>query len=596
LVERFGCQGNDSSLPIQILGTTDGYEAAALDVETGIYWPKFVIPFNRTSPHFTYLNSCSINPEDNLCYCTIVVGGSNYMVRVDGTRLEFVANLPDRWDGFGVRFNSGAFNRNGTYFFSSFSGAMYKVSHSASLLGFGSQDSLGLADFSFSPAWKVNHTGGFGDMVVVFDDLTGSGIPEEFILVLNSWLLVILQLTGEKLQYWLAPVDGLKGLVMNFGAGWNFGGHVFFASNQGLGVFEIPLDDIFLYDCRDHYCPAVKLQLIGKSERTGNNDGLFCWGGSNPWKTVIKPFDCERVSGIMKAYNHDTGYYIMGMNISSGGKSALLSLPYARTDPPFTSLSSVSLNPKDDIFYGILTVGDLPYLIRFDSDKIEFAAKLPYSEGGYVGGSFSTEGHYTYSSLIEPPVRYRYESVHNLKGYPNQTVAELQDFTDKEPMGIADAKNATPTGMSGLVTVRSNFEDSGNEQDYVLGVDATGKLVITKDNCTHHMNWFVETASSASGEFGSAYSFEGKVYFEAKDGSGVYELPLDGFNVDQDTITMKMAGTSQTPGGTDFAGWSEDGFNCMKSPTPFYSGDCQLSYHEVPAEADGGCPAGSVEI
>jgi hypothetical protein len=579
-----------------MMGTSTGYQVAALDVETGVYWPMFDVPYNRTTPDFTYLNACSINPLDDLCYCTVVVNGSNYMVRVDDARLEFVAKLPETWNGYTVRFNSGAFNRNGTYFHSTFNGAMYKVSDSANLVGLSSWDVPGLYDLSDAPAWKVNRTGGFGDMVVVVEDLTGSGVPEEYILVLNSWMLVILQLTGEKLQYWMAPVKGLLGLTTNFGAGWNFAGHVFFSSNHGLGVFEIPLDDIFLYDCRDHYCPAITLDLIGDSERTGNNDGLFCWGGANPWKTLIKPFDCSRVSGIMKTYNHDTGYDVMSLNITSGNNTAVFSIPYNRTEPPFTQLSSVSLNPRDDIFYGILVVGDLPYLIRFDEEKVEFLAQVPYSTGGYVGGAFTAGGHYMYSSLVDPPVRYRYEHVHNMKGYPNQTVAELPDMTNEPALSVQDEKNATPTGMSGLVTVRSNFEGSGNQQEYIIGIDSQGRMVISKDNCSHQLTWFMNTSSTATGGFGSAYEFGDRVYFEANDGSGIYELPLNGFDVGQESISLKMAGTSQDPGGTDFAGWSEDGFNCMKSPTPFYTGDCQLSYHEIPAEVDGTCPEGSVQI
>lgn len=372
---------------------------------------------------------------------------------------------------------------------------------------------------------------------------------------------------------------------------------MFFASNQGLGIFEIPLDDIFLYDCRNHWCPAIAIELIGDSETTGNNDGLYCWGGPNPWKSKAKPFDCTRVAGIMKAKAHDTGYDIMSISLGSGASSSLFNIPFDRTDPPYTSISSISLNPKDNIFYGVMTVGALPYLVRFDEDKVEFVAKLPFSAGGYVGGSFTAEGHYVYSSLITPPVRFRFESVNNYNGYISQLDPNLLDKSDAEAATVQDAKNATPTGMSGLVTVNNNFESDGNEQEYIIGIDDNNNLVVSKENCSHQLTWLIPTSSTAGHSFGPAYTFDGKIYFEAKDGSGIYAVPLDGLNVNEaSSITLRMAGTSQESGGTDFAGWTDEGFNCMTSPTPFYSGDCQLSYHEVDAEADGTCPEGSIEI
>jgi hypothetical protein len=372
---------------------------------------------------------------------------------------------------------------------------------------------------------------------------------------------------------------------------------VFFSSNHGLGVFEVPVDDIFLYDCRDHWCPGIKVELIGESDRTARNDGLNCLGGSNPWKTNIKPFDCTRVSGIMKVFNADTGYDVMALNLTSGQNSVLLSIPLNRTEPPYSSISSVSMNPKDSIFYGVIVIGDQPYLVRFDAEMMEFCAKLPMSSGGYVGGSFGLGGVYFYTSLTSPPLRYSFRDVHNLKGYVYQNNTELRDWSNDQGMNLTDAKNATPTGMSGLVTIRTNLEGQGHEAEYVIGIDKGGRLTITKDNCSHQETWLVPTISSSDGTFGAAYTFDDHIYFEAKDGSGVYEVPLDGFNAnDATSIQLKLAGVTQESGGTDFAGWSETGFNCMKSPTPFYAGDCQLGYHTVDEEAGGTCPAGSVHI
>jgi len=293
---------------------------------------------------------------------------------------------------------------------------------------------------------------------------------------------------------------------------------------------------------------------------------------------------------------HDTGFDILHLNISSGSNNSLFSIPFNRTDPPFTSISSVSLNPRDDTFYGVMVVGSQPYLVRFDEENLEFTAKLPFSSGGYSGGSFAFGGKYFYTALTSPPERFSFGGVEGLKGYLNHLDPEIKDWTNKMPMALNNSMNATPNGMSGLVTVRTNLEGEGDEEDYIIGIDEDQRLVITKDNCTHQETWFVQTNSLASGGFGAAYTFNGKIYFDAKDGSGIYEVPLQSFQVSQPSIQLKLAGTSQKAGGTDFAGWTDEGFNCMKSPSPFYAGDCQLGYHEVAPGADATCPAGSVEI
>lgn len=610
-IERFRCNdiGNVSTFgdvsanttgspvgPAQVFATDTGYEVAKLDIESGKYYTIFDIPSNRTTPPFTYLNACGINPLDNLLYCVAIVDASNYLVRVDAVRVEFVAKLPGSWNNASVKFNSGAFGRNGVFYFTTFAALIYQANHTSTMVGVSHQDDPELEDLTDLGAFKVNRTGGFADMVMVYDDLIGTGVPEEFGIVINSWNLIIMKLSTPKIEYWLAPVTGLKGLTTNFGAGWSFGGHVFFSSNHGLGVFEIPLEEVFLYDCRDHWCPQVTLKMVGKSAPTNRNDGIYCYGGSNPWVTTIKPFDCATVAGIMKTFHSNNGYDIMGLNITSGNQSLVINIPYNRTDPPYSNLTSVSVNPKDDIFYGVMLIGSQPYMVRLDREAVEFIAKLKQTSGGYVGGVFSNAGHFFYTSLSEPPIRFDVRNVASLRGYISQDDEGLKDLSKATGMKLEDSKNATPSGMSGLVTVSGNFEGEGDSGEYVIGIDANGNVVVTKDNCSHFETWFVPTSTTFgnSKSFGPAYTFDNKVFFEARDGSGIFELPLDGFNVGTSSkIQLKLAGISQKQGGSDFAGWSEDGFNCMKSPSPFSVGDCQLGYHEVAAEADE-CPAGSV--
>lgn len=607
IAKRFDCssKGNNSGQVIQIIGTKTGYRFAKLELSTGAYETLMDIPFNRTDPPFTNLNGCAINPLDDLAYCTVVVNETNYLARVDEERVEYVAILPQTWNNgynnYTVRFTSGAFSRYGTYYFSSFHAVIYNVNDTSSFIGTGAWYDPRLIDLSSLTPYRISRSGGFGDMVVVHDDLMGHGEEEEFVVSVNSWNVVIARLTGAKPTHWLLGIGrSIKGLTTNFGAGWYFAGHVFFSSNHGLGVFEVPLEEVVLKDqCTGHSCYGLELSLVGESERTNNNDGLNCYGGGNPWTTNIQPFDCKKAAGIMRTYNTATGFDVMSLDLAAGNESVLFDIPFNRTQPPWTSLSSVSLNPRDSSFYGVIVVGSQPYMVRFDDITMEFVAVLPVSSGGYVGGSFSQSGAFFYTSITAVPRTYKYYRVDKLKGFPNQTagIGEIADYSHYRGETVKETStNKTISGMSGLVTVRSNVEGAGNEEDYMMGIDPDGNLVTTKVNCTHSETWFVKTISPVKGGFGASYTFDGKVFFEAKDGSGVYEVPLTGFDVRQSSVNLKHVGTTQKAGGTDFAGFSEDGFNCMASPSPFYSGDCQLEYHEVPAGSDGICPNNSIQM
>merc|ERR1719443_1872703 len=239
-------------------------------------------------------------------------------------------------------------------------------------------------------------------------------------------------------------------------------------------------------------------------------------------------------------------------------------------------------------------------MIRFDAEDIEFVAKLPISEGGYRGGTFNPHGNYYYTSATDPPTRYKIRRADEFKGFETHLDDRITDLSAQEPDNItATVDNSSAVAMSNLVTIHNtNFEGRGNSEQYVLGIDALGRLVVTKDNCTNKETWFLNTSttSSITGGFGAAYVFDGRVYFEARDGSGVFELPLDGFNVGQGKVDLKLAGVTQDADSSDFGGWSETGFNCMKSPSPFYVGECQVGYHEVDRLEDGTCPAGAVEV
>ena len=56
----------------------------ALEVTTGNYKRIFEIPPSRTSPAFTGVNGCDINPVDNILYC-MVRSDELYLARIDAS-------------------------------------------------------------------------------------------------------------------------------------------------------------------------------------------------------------------------------------------------------------------------------------------------------------------------------------------------------------------------------------------------------------------------------------------------------------------------------------------------------------------------------
>lgn len=287
-------EGERSAAPIQVLEVLpNGYEARVVDVESGLYEkePLYNIPFDRTTPGFSHLNSCAVSPLTYIVYCTLkmiprqVDGGGPaafWIVRMDGDKIEFVGKLP--WEH---SFNSGTFHPSGKFYIAG-GGKIVRIDNIDGLEGFPSS-SFQLALQATSPFEslkdKWNKLGGVADLVAINADLDGEGEKDYILSVTTSRKLAVVTDNGS--EEWTRKFITIEGIPSDaqggFGAGWNFGGRVFFANNAGKGVYEINIGSI---DLTTKPQKAVDAERVGGSQRTVKNDGMNCMniGAPDPWE------------------------------------------------------------------------------------------------------------------------------------------------------------------------------------------------------------------------------------------------------------------------------------------------------------------------
>jgi len=282
-----------SKLPIQILREcngksphdcdepTDLFWAKELVIETGKYTPLWEIPFSRTTPAFKAINSCGLNPVDSIIYCTLRIDGSgnsysDYIVRVDGTQIEFVAKVP-------AKGNSATFSTSGTYYWGN--QKMYFIPGVHNYKGYPNQDHEDLTDLTHMKAFDATVRVGTDMVSVAGVDLDDTGDPAEYLV---GMLSKTVQITKARLDHgfvktWAQRVEFEKGIWLDeegnekppgggFGAAWNYNGKLYFAHNGGKGVFQIHVDDL---DVMEGAVP-IKAKRVGISEVSGQNDGVNC--------------------------------------------------------------------------------------------------------------------------------------------------------------------------------------------------------------------------------------------------------------------------------------------------------------------------------
>lgn len=539
-VEKFDCK--KYPYPTQMLGAKDGFIASELDVKTGKYQTIYTVPKSRVKGGYRDLNACGVNPGDDRVYCHMRTStGKSYVVRLDKDTVEFVAKVPP------AIYNTGGFSPRGDMFIATGNSLFIVVKNLNTTKGYDKEDAEGLTDYTKGDKkLKRTRPKGFnraGDCVVAEEDLEGNG-PKDYLLVLYGTKLYIAKWLGDKFsdKTWIIEIDTEgKNLGTVYGAGWNFQGKIMFASNEGAGVYQIPTNDINLATKE-----KIKLINVGKSDPNGNNDGLNCLDGMDPWVMAAPMIDCTKPQRPYQVIKQLNGDYALGeIDFGSGKYETKAIIGKNLTNPYFMVLNGVGINPVDKEAYGCLRIqpyenkSDLKnpppfYIVRFNQYHIEYLAKVaPADRGDGIAGAFDKDGKFY---VIANPLLYAFAGLAEQKGFKNYTDAGIPEV--KPDIAYNMTQVVGKREIADFVVVEEKF-DGGAPGNYLLAVNSAQDLAVvklSKEGVRFSKGWNLKvkkvTGKGHGMNWGAAWSYANQAYFAQNDGAGLFKL-------DQTQIAVK---------------------------------------------------------
>lgn len=555
---------NQLDMPIQVQGKQDGkgFVISELNISTGVYNDLFDIPFNAVKGGYSVINACGINPSDNILYCAIFAGGS-WIVRLDGMEAAFVVRLPQHG------YNTADFSSSGVFYIADPHCGFIVVKDLDKLQGFSSKWDKGLLDLRKEQ--KVYPKGWFSVADVVVVEANLEGCTTEYLVSLYGMFLQIARYnltSGKFSKAWSLHVKPRRGDNI-FGAGWNFAGKVFFATNRGSGVYQVPLENITLENGA-----LVELKKIGNSAKAIHNDGVNCRNAPDPYGvSKVTPFDCSKFNkrSIQLVKKEIAGMYeVAELNAYNGTLTQIFNISFDIVSPPIEALNGAGISPKDSIMYAMLghdhiweDLGNDTYrpsphfLVRFNAEKIEYVAKLNVA-GHPISGTFDKAGNYY---TFGDNVLYRIESPDAMKGFENKSDPELPVYLIND--GIRVGAGFSPP--ADLVVVEGNFDGEG-DAEWVISLSHPYKQVFVMKYDKASVKSYSIPAEYPVGDlqrmaFGSGWNFDNQAFFGSNDGVGVFKIPLEDIVVPPPAeLVLNVTKVGQSAFCPD-----NDGMNCMNN-------------------------------
>jgi len=244
-----------------------------LDVKTGKYDKLFEIPKSRTKPEFRNINSCGINPVDSILYCSMQINNAGaFLVRIDASRVGFVSKLP-QWQ------YSGSFDSKGTYYCNDKKSWSY-IKGVADL-----QAKASLYELSGEPFtqtyFKTEKEWGT-DLAVLEEDLYQTGTKQTYLLTIRGTDVKMTRVDKEPFKTTVLAGKGLPA-GKGWASAWHFGTQIFFAAEDGTGIYQLLPQSIDLVK------KTVKFAEAGPSQKLEYNDGFACPGLASPIRSRDQP-------------------------------------------------------------------------------------------------------------------------------------------------------------------------------------------------------------------------------------------------------------------------------------------------------------------
>mmetsp|Transcript_66239 Transcript_66239/g.120704 ORF Transcript_66239/g.120704 Transcript_66239/m.120704 type:complete len:639 (-) Transcript_66239:113-2029(-) len=282
------------------------------------------------------------------------------------------------------------------------------------------------------------------------------------------------------------------------------------------------------------------------------------------------PINCTGHAKPLQIMKVDNGFSVRELDLDSGKYKLLFDIPYETVQGFFSDINGCGINPKDGIIYCTMQTSLVSYIVRLSPGVVEFVAKLKlhqtYNTGGFnPAGVFFIANHTAHYVVID-------------------NIMDFKGSNDKNDPKLTDLSNAPmhkPNGWLGGSDVVTFVQDltGGGEEEYIASM--TGKyLQIAKWGgaaAGFTKSWVVTTQQGGWDDiWGAGWQFNGRVFFAANKGYGVYEIPLNLINVNNPdpnaTIDLKKVGLNMRIKD------SNDGMNCLYMPDPWitkvYPFDC----------------------
>eukprot|EP00747_Dinoflagellata_sp_TGD_P127946 gnl/TRDRNA2_/TRDRNA2_174461_c0_seq2.p1 gnl/TRDRNA2_/TRDRNA2_174461_c0~~gnl/TRDRNA2_/TRDRNA2_174461_c0_seq2.p1 ORF type:complete len:436 (-),score=69.59 gnl/TRDRNA2_/TRDRNA2_174461_c0_seq2:528-1835(-) len=365
--------------------------------------------------------------------------------------------------------------------------------------------------------------------------------------------LGIVRITGTH-QFWKINLRGLSNVPMGaWGSGWNFKNRVYFAKNNGVGVYQVKVPSI---NVNTKIGKAVK---AGDSTKTNKNDGMNCMNVDTPFPLppeviVTAPWDCsgkeasESNNPLQMLCTKEKGCDVKALGIATGRYSKLFHVK--QSDPPYEKINACAINPVDSILYCAVGFGEKKaYLARIDRSDIAFLGELP---SWWYSGTFDAEGVYYGSNGWKI---YMIGGLDKLDGYakPSETPTNFKQADSFKVKGP----------LHDLVAVNANLDGSGmkNYLMFMLERNALGIVRMSGGRASWEINLDGLTGTTKSA-WGSGWNFKNELYFARNDCCGVYKIDVPSIDIITRTGRVVKAGSS--PKNSE-----NDGMNCMNVDSPF---------------------------
>jgi len=255
--------------PFQAINEDKKSLIKALDVATGKYEVVLEVEKSLTKPEFSKINACAVNPVDSIIYCAMDFQRSAYLTRIDSNEVSFVAKLPKKG------MYSAGFDEKGNFYFNG--KKLQKLAEVQNLAGKPIQYQVRGRKWQTVSETKLGY-----DLVLVDGDLEGTGV-HTYAMSLTNQELTVVRVSSEPAESWTLKGKDLPAGDMGWGAAWIFKKDIYFANNEGEGVYQLDVGSINLKD------KTVTFNKAGDSMATNSNDGLGCPHARSPFPPVIKP-------------------------------------------------------------------------------------------------------------------------------------------------------------------------------------------------------------------------------------------------------------------------------------------------------------------